>query len=415
MLKNNLYNMSGSRLSFDLQQLKGKTVVVTGATGFIGARIVRMLQSQPGIEVRAMINSYHRAINLVRWNTKLAKADITNYEQVYKAIEGADVVIHCAYVSKGTFDEQGANTILGSENVFKASLQAGVKHVVHLSTMSVYGIETSGPLDESCPNKKSNFFYSDAKIICEDLALKYYTEHKLSMAVIQPTIVYGPGSDSWVKSPLRNMKTAYKVLPDGGEGICNPVYVDDVAQACILAATGEKGVGERFLISGNEHLTWKEYYTYFEQMLDEKGIVTEPYETIKQKVEGKGKKPSSMQLIWQVLKKESTRNFLRQFVLFKWAFALGRKMLPDALKVKLRGNVSTQAPVFVPLSKQKVKQKPTNYDPLFVYDVLRAKPVASIKKAKDILGYEPQFDLKKGMELTRKWADWAGYLSKNEA
>lgn len=411
MLKNNLYSMSGNRLSYSLQQLQGKSVVVTGASGFIGGRIVHMLQALPGIQVRAVINNYHRAINLVRRQTPLAKADITNYAQVLKAIQGADVVIHCAYVSRGSFDEQAANTLLGCQNVFKACVEAGVKHVVYLSTMSVYGIHTSGPLNENCPNKTSNFFYSDAKIKCEELAFEYYRKHKLPMVVIQPTIVYGPGSSSWIVSPLKQMQKAYKVLPDDGGGICNPVYVDDVAQACILAATGDKGVGERFLISGNEHLTWKAYYGFIEQMLGEPGIKLEPYESIKQKLAAKDQKPSTFSIIWKELRKERTRNFLRQITLFRVLFTIGRKLLPDSLKHKLRGN--TDNPTHNALPKPiptVVQEKPVAYEMLFSYDVHRAKPVASITKAKEVLGYEPKFDLKKGMALTEKWAAWAGYL-----
>jgi hypothetical protein len=145
-------------------------------------------------------------------------------------------------------------------------------------------------------------------------------------------------------------------------------------------------------------------------MLGEPGIKLEPYESIKQKLAAKNQKPSTFSIIWEQLRKERTRNFLRQIALFRILFTIGRKLLPDSLKQKLRGNAG-QAQNALPKPLQTVvPEKPVAYEMLFSYDVHRAKPVASIKKAREILGYEPKFDLKKGMALTEKWAAWAGYL-----
>src|SRR5690606_18586856 len=109
-------------------------------------------------------------------------------------------------------------------------------------------------------------------------------------------------------------------------------------------------------------------------------------------------------IMWQELRKERTRNFLRQIALFRMVFTIGRKLLPDSLKRKLTGNNSLPQSALPKRTQPVVPQKPVAYEMQFIYDVLRAKPVASIKKAKEVLGYEPQFDLKKGLALTKKWA-----------
>jgi len=63
------------------------------------------------------------------------------------------------------------------------------------------------------------------------------------------------------------LRSGLVVLVNGGDGLCNAVYVDDVVQAMLLAATAKEGAGERFLVSGPRPVTWREFYGAYEAML----------------------------------------------------------------------------------------------------------------------------------------------------
>ncbi len=80
------------------------------------------------------------------------------------------------------------------------------------------------------------------------------------MVVLQPANVYGPYGGVWVENVLRKLRTGRVVLVDGGAGVCNHVYVDDVVGAALLAAVTEGVVGEAFLVSSDEPVSWREFY-----------------------------------------------------------------------------------------------------------------------------------------------------------
>src|SRR5690606_32312117 len=85
-------------------------------------------------------------------------------------------------------------------------------------------------------------------------------------AIVQPTTVYGPFVQVWTQSVIDRLKKGRIVLVNGGDGLCNAVYVDDVVTGTLLAATREEAVGEDFLISGPEPVTWWRFYEGFGQL-----------------------------------------------------------------------------------------------------------------------------------------------------
>ena len=89
----------------------------------------------------------------------------------------------------------------------------------------------------------------------------------MPVAVVQPTVVYGPFSLPWTIGPLGALKSSRVVLANGGDGMCNAVYVDDVVAALLLAASRPEAVGQVFLISAESPITWKDFYAAYEDML----------------------------------------------------------------------------------------------------------------------------------------------------
>src|SRR3954470_21231111 len=137
--------------------LTNATVLVTGATGFIGGRLAERLIVEHGARVRALVRTFGRAARLARFPIELAQGDLTDAASVDRAVAGCDYVFHCAYGSDGQDDSRRVVNAQGTRNVLEAALKHHVKRVVHTSTVTVYGNTPDGPLDESAPRRKTGF------------------------------------------------------------------------------------------------------------------------------------------------------------------------------------------------------------------------------------------------------------------
>lgn len=239
--------------------LAGRTVLVTGATGFIGGRLLERLVLEHGVTVRALVRDFRKASRLGRFGVSLIPGDLTDPAAVRQAAEGSDLIFHCAFGSTGTAEQRRAATVDGIRHVVAAALAARVPRLVHLSTLSAYGHLTTEEITEDSPRRKTGVLYADTKLEAEEIVLHAHRRQGLAGAVIQPTVVYGPFGGWWTAGQIDRLRRGRFALADDGAGACNAVYVDDVVQAAFLAAVADDAVGQTFLVSGLEPVTWKEY------------------------------------------------------------------------------------------------------------------------------------------------------------
>lgn len=237
----------------DLPELPaGAKVLVTGAAGLIGCRLVEMLHLSGKYDVRAGIRRWSSAARLGRFPVDIAMMDLLNKEQIEKALDGVTHVIHCAY-GLGGVSEQGTN------NLFEACMKSKVKQVVYLSTCEVYG-NVDGEIDESTAFQYTGNDYNKSKLDAEKICWDY-CEKGLPVAAIRPSIVYGPFSRNWtVNFAQFFLGGKGRKYEKYGDGICNLIYVDDLCQAILLALTNEKAAGEAFNIASPDTTTWNEYF-----------------------------------------------------------------------------------------------------------------------------------------------------------
>jgi predicted dehydrogenase/nucleoside-diphosphate-sugar epimerase len=257
-----------SRWGVSRQGVSGRPVLVTGGTGFIGGRLVEKLVLEHGARVRVLVRDFARACRIARCDVELIGGDVTDAAAVARAARGCAAIFHCAYGNRGSAEEQRAVNAGGTETVVRCALEAGVSRLVHVSTISVYGRLADGDLDEATPHQPPGDLYAATKAEGERIVLDAFREHGLPAVVVQPAVVYGPWGLAWTIDPLQQLRSRRVALVDGGEGLCNAVYVDDVCDALILAAAAAAGApGEAFLISGEEPVTWKAFYAAYERML----------------------------------------------------------------------------------------------------------------------------------------------------
>ncbi|WP_042775584.1 NAD-dependent 4,6-dehydratase LegB [Sinorhizobium fredii] len=183
--------------------LKGKTILVTGADGFIGSHLVEHLVRQ-GLKVRAfaLYNSFgswgwlDRLSDDVRDQFEVFMGDIRDPNGVLTAMRGVDVVLHLAALIAIPYSYHSPDTyvdtnIKGTLNVLQAARQLDVSRVVHTSTSEVYGSAQFVPITEEHPLVGQSP-YSASKIGADQLALSFYRSFGTPVAVIRPFNTFGP-------------------------------------------------------------------------------------------------------------------------------------------------------------------------------------------------------------------------------
>lgn len=227
-------------------------ILITGANGLLGHKLVQLLSSQPGVDVVAT----SRKKPVLPAHVQFMELDITNRTQVIQIITSVkpDVVIHGAAMTQvdqcETEREQCWNSnVHAVEYIVEACGRQGC-HLVHVSTDFIFD-GTYGPLDENAIPNPVNF-YGESKLAGE----KIIQESSIGWAILRTVLVYGVTPDLsrsnivlWVKKSLEDGKTI-NVVNDQWR---TPTLAEDLAMGCWLAAKKKaKGI---YHISGIEMMT----------------------------------------------------------------------------------------------------------------------------------------------------------------
>ena len=387
--------------------LAGVRVLVTGATGFIGQRLVERLVVQERADVRILARTVARAKPLARFPLDVRIGDVTDPAAVETAVADCAVVVNCAKGAGADPAARRAVDVDGVRNVLAAAGRTGARRVVHVSTVAVHELPVTGEYDERAPLSVSKEPYVAGKRDGHRLALDTGRTGRLPVSVVQPTVVYGPGASIYGRDIIDELRTSRVPLVDGGSGTCNAVFVDDVVSGIMLAATAERAPGEAFILSGPAPVTWNAFYGAFSAMLGADSTVSvSPEQALQQ---------------W----KESAR---RPWLVPEWLRSVRQDaVLRDRLLSTREGNLVRRAAFrvlpdayFEPERWQPPAPADDAEPPLATFrpDViarLSSRAVASTRKARELLGYEPLFDLGAGMRVTEAWARAEGLLPAPDA
>ena len=232
---------------------------VTGATGFLGAHVARLLDER-GDEVRVVYRDPDKLDLLRGVDFKRSKADVLDFDSLRKALRGSDLLFHTAgYVGSSPAELVWDMNARSPRLAVEAAAAEGVGRVVITSTISAIGTAHNGPADEATqyPENWLGLLYPDSKRQGEREALEAGGRLGIEVVAVNPAYVLGvpvdpsqPGENSTqtVGSYLRGR------LPAVIDAPMNFVDVEDVAAGHLLAAEHGRP-GERYILGG-ENLTW---------------------------------------------------------------------------------------------------------------------------------------------------------------
>src|SRR3954469_13281326 len=228
-------------------------IVVTGATGNVGTSVVRALGRDERVEEIVGV-----ARRLPGWRperTRWVAADVAR-DDLRAVFEGADVVIHLAWLIQPSRDEAELERVNvgGSRRVFEAAVQAGAKAIVHASSIGVYSPGPKDrPVDESWPRDGiETSFYSRHKAAAEHILDEVERAHpELRVVRLRPALIFKREAGSEIRrlfagpflpSPLVHPRLI-PVLPVPKRLVLQAVHADDVGEAYRLAATSPEARG----------------------------------------------------------------------------------------------------------------------------------------------------------------------------
>lgn len=238
-------------------------ILITGAGGFIGGWVAEYLHFSGQVQPRLAVRNSASLVRTARYGmTDIALADVLKTEDLAQAMEGVDVVFHCAMIAP-EMEEYAARSIVS------AMRTAGVKRIVYLSSTAVYGA-VSGTVTEDTPLPAKANAYAKGKQDAERVLLG--TEG-IDVTILRPTLVHGPYAKVWTENVARRVVSGrWGTLGKYGDGRCNLVYVQDVAEAMLAAAQSDATIGKTYNVNGPDKVSWNEYWSRMSVLLTGKKL-----------------------------------------------------------------------------------------------------------------------------------------------
>jgi dihydroflavonol-4-reductase len=226
--------------------------VVTGASGFLGGHLVRLL-CERGYQVRALYRSEGALASLRGLDVQPCRGDVTDAASLDAAMHGKpELVFHVAASTaswKPQFAEQTRINVGGTRNVVQAALRAGVGRLVHTSSVAVYGLTDELISERSAHLGRGSWInYSHTKALGED-EVRAGIKSGLDAVICNPTHIFGPGdTHNWARLIVMVDQQKLPGVPPGSGSF---VDVREAARAHAIAA--ERGVcGENYLLGGEQ-------------------------------------------------------------------------------------------------------------------------------------------------------------------
>jgi len=223
--------------------------LVTGATGFIGGRIAHALR-QRGDQVRGLVRDPDRATALRDIGAEVVRGDMEDTDSLKRAVDGVECVYHTAAVVGDWPDPAHTRRVNvdGTRDLLEASVAAGVRRFVHISSLAVYGNQHHRGTDETAPYRYGDT-YTDAKIESELVVRAFQDAGKIETVRLRPGFVYGPGDRLLIPKIREALITKKFMFVGDGSKQMNCVFIDDLADITLLADSAPHANGQAYNVT----------------------------------------------------------------------------------------------------------------------------------------------------------------------
>jgi nucleoside-diphosphate-sugar epimerase len=241
-------------------------VLITGATGFLGRYVVAEALSR-GHSVRAVVRPTSDANQFDR-DVECVRVDLRSPRGLVEACRDVDAVIHCAAAKSGDFYAQFAGTVLATENLLNAMKEASVKHIVAISSLSVYDYKhqwSFSRLDESSPlesHPRDRDEYAQTKLLQEKLVREFVKENDWRCTILRPGVIFGKDNLWTARLGIQGKKTWIRT---GGFAKLPLTYVENCAQAIVMALESPSAVGGTFNVIDDQLPTQRTYAAHLQK------------------------------------------------------------------------------------------------------------------------------------------------------
>jgi nucleoside-diphosphate-sugar epimerase/predicted dehydrogenase len=228
-------------------------ILVTGASGFLGGRLIEVLAGQ-GNSVRGATRLLSRTKQLpgIEW----VRCDLAREDQIRNALCDVETVFHCAALcgAPGSLQEYQEANVEGTKRLLRLAAEAGVRNFIYVSSMSVYAIppDAASPMDESSPldeRAAERGAYTRSKLAADRAVLEFARRHRSPalrwprVVLLRPGTIYGPGAKIPVGRFQLPSSDTRPIIAGSRRTPAGLVYVDDVVDAMITAACREVPTG----------------------------------------------------------------------------------------------------------------------------------------------------------------------------
>jgi nucleoside-diphosphate-sugar epimerase len=356
-----------------------RQIAILGASGFIGNRTVEIFQRDGGVHVRPIVQRPSRAALPRRFDLPVQVADALDTESLTLAFEGCDSVIMAIAGPPATI-------IRSVEPVYRAAVKSNVRRLIYLSSASVHGQAPAIGVDETTPlSKRQPIAYNNAKVVAEQKLSQLREIGRVEVVILRPGIVFGPRSQ-WTGGVADEILNGSAYLTEGGWGVCNSIYVDNLVHAIKLALVAPNTDGKAFLLGDAEAVTWRDLYLPICEAL---GYDLDDLPTPKM-ADVMDERPSIAQRVWATNSFQSLRLLVPR---------PARAAVKAALS-EMRQPLRTESQASYPVTLERALLHTSSYRP-------------QNARAQRELDYSPPISFEEGCRRAVEWLGFAGYPVKD--
>jgi len=245
------------------------TVLVTGATGLLGSHLTELLVAQ-GEQPRVLLQPGENLNGLPAARIDVHRGDMTDRESLEAAVRGIDLVLHCAARTGpwGPDAEFQCTNVRGLQSLVEVALSAGVRRLVHVSSITVHGNDVCGTADETAPIRVEHNPYSRSKVAGERLLAAMIRDRGAPVTIVRPGWIYGPRDTASFARFAGLIREGRMVVVGSGTNQLPLIYVRDAAQGVLLAAASPQATGKTYLLVNDQPVSQSDYLNAIAAELD---------------------------------------------------------------------------------------------------------------------------------------------------